>query len=86
MLLVLALGLDAAFVLFQLRSALPSAASRLRDGATAAAEGRYRRAQAQFGQAGAAATDAQDLLAHPSFVVASLVPRIEADSAAIEAP
>ncbi|HZJ03274.1 MAG TPA: DUF4012 domain-containing protein, partial [Thermoleophilia bacterium] len=85
MLLLLALGLDAAFVTYRLREALPDAASQLRDGAAAAAEGRYRRAQAQFGKAGAAAADAQDLQAHPSFVVASLVPRIEADSAAIEA-
>jgi len=85
LLLLLALGIDAAFVAFRLRSALPGAASRLRDGASAAAEGRYRRAQAQFGQAEAAAADAQELLAHPSFVVASVLPRIEADSAAIEA-
>ena len=39
----------------------------------------------QFGQAGAAAADAQQLLAHPSFTVASLLPRLEADSAAVEA-
>ncbi|MBA2367060.1 MAG: DUF4012 domain-containing protein [Actinobacteria bacterium] len=68
-----------------MRSALPGAATRLRDGASAAAEGRYRQAQVQFGQAEAAAADAQDLLAHPSFVVASMLPRIEADSAAVEA-
>ncbi len=39
----------------------------------------------EFGRAGATAEEAQDLLAHPSFMVASVLPRIEADSAAVEA-
>jgi hypothetical protein len=69
----------------RLRSSLPTAATQLHEGASALAGGRYRQAQVTFGRAEASAAKAEDLLGHPSFLLASLLPRLRADSAAIDA-
>jgi hypothetical protein len=85
LILVIALVADGFYTFFALGHSLDSAKRDLKRGAHALLAGHYQAAKTEFKNAGSAAGTADGLQGHPSFWVASHLPLLNRDAAALRA-